>query len=370
MSEFQYYFNVRSLHFVLGETLVLINGYEYRLNRAALQGDDGNLRILKEDAELIFAHMPEGQVLGEYTVPEDPGAVCVSALLDAAWWQRMEKVTLYGDRVVFYTQDPSVEKIPEISTIENILRGKNCGDLRRVFWFEEGSKLVPYHIYLPTDYDGVKTWPAAFFLHGGNGSPENLFVRTQGTAQYLAEQQGMILVGVDAFIRDGSYGYYYPPNPGDPRIDPDCPENPVHVSDEAMEGFRLSEQALLAVIDYVCSEYAIDVKNRFIFGNSMGGVGTFWFASHHPELFNAAVPAGAMVCTQFLDLEAFRSLPYLFVGGTEDHHGFDYFVKGLADFEAAGLKNIRHIYVGGGEHGTAWARELETMFRFFKEHMR
>ena len=57
----------------------------------------------------------------------------------------------------------------------------------------------------------------------------------------------------------------------------------------------------------------------------------------------------------------------LFIGGTEDSHGFDYLKNGVRDLERYGL-NIEHIFVGGGEHGNAWVWELEEIFNFFDRY--
>lgn len=404
----EYYINIQTVTVSAGKTLSLVEGYEYYLEAPAVKKDDGSVWIPVKDFGRIFAHVLDVEPkTNAVEITAEPIKVMLkqrdgrpdrsrpprvtevkTALFDTEQIENVEMLnlsavmrffdyralaskTLYGDELITFTVDENLQRVGGdiLNEYANVLRGKWCGDIKRCFWFEPGEKLVHYHIYIPTSYDPEKKMPAAFFLHGGGGNPDNIFVRTHGEAQGYAEKMGMILVGCDAFMSNSSWGYYYPPNPGDPHADPSCPENPLHRSDEEMEGFRVSEEALLQTIQHCCDKYAIDTNNLFLFGTSMGGVGTFWFSSQHPEMFNACVPMSAIVCTQYMDLNRFKGIPYLFICGTADNHGFDYFWNGVHDLEAAGV-DLKHIYVGGGDHPTAWMRELDTIFAFFQEHMK
>ncbi len=77
-------------------------------------------------------------------------------------------------------------------------------------------------------------------------------------------------------------------------LSPTCP---VSLSwwDEIMEG------AVLALIDSVRSEFTIDEERIIVTGFSFGGIGTWYFAGTHPELFAAAIPIASQVSEEFLD---------------------------------------------------------------------
>ena len=54
-----------------------------------------------------------------------------------------------------------------------------------------------------------------------------------------------------------------------------------------------SEKGVMAVLDWVLANYAVDRKQILVTGFSMGGAGTWYMASRHPDLFTAAIPMAA-----------------------------------------------------------------------------
>jgi predicted peptidase len=70
-------------------------------------------------------------------------------------------------------------------------------------------------------------------------------------------------------------------------VAPDCPTNAW--TDDT------SERAVMALLDRVLREYAIDRARVLVVGFSMGGRGTWYLSSRHPELFTAAIPMAASV---------------------------------------------------------------------------
>jgi len=68
-------------------------------------------------------------------------------------------------------------------------------------------------------------------------------------------------------------------------VAPDCPTNTW--TDDT------SERAVMALLDRMLHEYAIDRARVLVVGFSMGGRGTWFFSSRHPELFTAAIPMAA-----------------------------------------------------------------------------
>lgn len=378
---YQYYFNVHSLYFIKDFQTILVNDFAYRLMTKPIE-EDGHVLIPVKDFMTIYAKAYDMEIQGgtflvasgirtaRIGIRSVDGFDMVAAdriLAEVFDYRRYDKQTVENNCVTLLTCDGQIEAIPKLKLkyIDALVRGKRAGDLYETFWFEEGQRLVPYRIYLPTSYDGVRKLPVVFVLHGGNGSPNSSFQRCGNQLQYYAEQDGMIVVGVDGFIKDATYGYIFPPNPGAPCIDYGCPENPAHHSKERLRGHRLGELCLEQTIRQVLGRYAADPECMFLMGNSMGGEGTFWFASTHPKMFKAICPAGAMVNTRLMNLETLKGLPILFVGGTEDMHGFDYLRDGVDVMKTFGL-NIRSLYIGGGDHPTAWTVGLKETFDFFR----
>lgn len=68
-------------------------------------------------------------------------------------------------------------------------------------------------------------------------------------------------------------------------VAPDCPS----------QGWNdpLADQSVMALLDKVIAEYSIDRKRVLVTGYSLGGRGTWFMASHHADLFTAAIPMAA-----------------------------------------------------------------------------
>ena len=58
-----------------------------------------------------------------------------------------------------------------------------------------------------------------------------------------------------------------------------------------------SEVAVLAVVQQVKKDHAIDQKRSLVTGFSMGGQGAWYLGATHPELFRAAIPMAALPIT-------------------------------------------------------------------------
>lgn len=70
-------------------------------------------------------------------------------------------------------------------------------------------------------------------------------------------------------------------------VAPDCPTE--RWSD------RGAEEAVMGLLQQVTKEHQIDKKRVLVVGFSMGGRGTWFFSSRHPELFTGAIPMAASI---------------------------------------------------------------------------
>jgi predicted peptidase len=133
---------------------------------------------------------------------------------------------------------------------------------RLTFPLPDGA-VMGYSITVPRDYRRGEARPLVLALHpGGQRTPYR-------GAMFAQQIVAPALGGLGAIV-----------------VAPDCPSKAW--SDPP------AEQAVLALLRQVMSEYGIDRSRVLVTGFSLGGRGTWFFASQHPELFTAAIPiAGA-----------------------------------------------------------------------------
>jgi predicted peptidase len=119
---------------------------------------------------------------------------------------------------------------------------------------------LSYLLFLPKGYE-QKTqprWPMILFLHGAGERGTNVWkVATHGPPKNVTE-------------------------------DPDFPF--IVVSPQCPEGRHWSNDELLALLDQVTSQYAVDTRRVYLTGLSMGGYGAWHLGLTHPERFAAIAP--------------------------------------------------------------------------------
>jgi len=133
---------------------------------------------------------------------------------------------------------------------------------------EHFEKQVPvkldYLLYLPADYgkDQGKKWPLIFFLHGSGerGSDVNK-VKIHGPPKLIAQNADS---PVKQFI----------------VVSPQCPST--------QRGWNVFD--LEALLDDVLSKYNVDQDRVYLTGLSMGGFGTWEWATRNPDRFAAIAP--------------------------------------------------------------------------------
>jgi len=326
---------------------------------------DGILHLSLQDLNRMFSpesRIPEGTE-GEVPIDGTP-YVPVVRTLEACLHLRC---TVSQGRHIFSKEGVSATRFDNLWW-DLYGRDKDWGDLYRVFWYEPLRRLLPYRLYVPTDYDGKSEKKLLCILHGGGSTTDEAFVNTGNRLQLYAEKYGYICLSIDAALADSTYGCLQMPEGADiPELDLSCPENPLHLSEESIAYRKMAEDSVLRVIDLVCRDYRIDRKRRFIFGNSMGGMGAFHLPAAHPGIFRAAAPAGAAPDMRCFDYERLKGLPILLIAGTEDYHGFDYMRNAFRLTKEKGL-NIRFLPVAGGQHEDCYKEVLQELFDFFEEN--
>lgn len=78
----------------------------------------------------------------------------------------------------------------------------------------------------------------------------------------------------------------------------------------------VSERAVLALVEEVATRYAVDRDRVLVTGFSLGGAGTWFFATRHADLFTGAIPmAGAI---REVSLDGLGSMPVHIVHSRDD----------------------------------------------------
>jgi predicted peptidase len=136
-----------------------------------------------------------------------------------------------------------------------------------------GGTLLPYLLALPKDYkqDDGQRWPLLLFLHGRGerGNDLNL-IKEYGIPQQVEMWEDTPFIAVS----------------------PQCP------TDSDWEALT---DTLIAFLDELTANYAVDPQRIYLTGLSMGGRGSWRLAVFQPERFAAIAP----VCGRIPDLPEF-----------------------------------------------------------------
>jgi predicted peptidase len=91
-------------------------------------------------------------------------------------------------------------------------------------------------------------------------------------------------------------------------VAPDCPTGAW--TDAA------ADAAVMALLDRIMADYTVDRRRVLVVGFSMGGRGTWFMASHHPDLFTAAIPMAASTGGEAVD--SLTSMPTYIIHSRRD----------------------------------------------------
>jgi predicted peptidase len=155
---------------------------------------------------------------------------------------------------------------------------------------KEGSytAIHNYLLYLPENYEekSDKKWPLILFLHGSGEQGDNVELLKKYGIPNIVES-----------ITDFQFIV----------VSPQCPNDTKWV---------FQTDALNEFLDYVLSNYNVDLDRVYLTGLSLGGHGTYKLAAEHPEKFAAIAP----VCGhQYLEgVDSIKTLPVWVFHGAKD----------------------------------------------------
>jgi poly(3-hydroxybutyrate) depolymerase len=225
------------------------------------------------------------------------------------------------------------------------------GDFKRHYVLDAAREIIPYHMYVPTSYNGSKAYPLIVALHGLGGTEDAFFDGYNKVLPPLAESHGYIVAAPLGYRVDGSYGWGLGTAPADPAT---------------RRTQELSEQDVLQVLQHVRQQYKIDENRIYLMGHSMGGIGTWKIAPKYPEIWAAIAPISGNGTPA--TLEKIRGVPEIIVHGDNDP------TVNVAGSRAmvAKLKELgtdyKYIEVPGGLHSDVVAPNVAAIIEFFDAH--
>ncbi len=167
--------------------------------------------------------------------------------------------------------------------------------LKRESKADFGGEAFHYLVYVPEKYDPSKKWRALVSLHGHGGVAEHAIEWWRRQAR----EEG------DLFV-----------------IAPDTKKH-------TWGGPRQGHSIALTALREVMRDFRIDPDRVFLDGASMGGVGTFCIAAHHPDRWAGIAPRARGPRTEYTETDGkrthrakladnYRGLPIYWVYGEKD----------------------------------------------------
>ncbi len=123
----------------------------------------------------------------------------------------------------------------------------------------EGHGAMPYAVSVPAGYDPATPHPLILALHPGGAQGSYYGSRNMQTIFEPA------LRGLNAVV-----------------VAPDAPTRRWATD--------VSDRGVMALLEQILDEYTIDRARILVTGFSLGGRGTWFFATRHPDFFTGAIP--------------------------------------------------------------------------------
>lgn len=220
--------------------------------------------------------------------------------------------------------------------------GNNPWSADQAWWLALKKKLGHfehrYHTYLPPGYDDPgnadKRWPMILFLHGSGERGSDPEPRPKHGPAVVAETEGLAM----PFI----------------VISPQCERNAWWGSPRVDD-----------LLDELVTEYRIDESRVYLTGLSMGGYGSWYAASAHPERFAAVAP----ICGggEPADAWRLRDVPiWTFHGDADELVPLERSQKMVEAITAEGGKHIAlTVYPGVGHNSWSATYRNPKLYEWF-----
>ncbi|MEA3345698.1 MAG: prolyl oligopeptidase family serine peptidase [Chloroflexota bacterium] len=193
---------------------------------------------------------------------------------------------------------------------------------------------LKYLLYLPQDYDGDSDtrWPLILFLHGAGERGDDLeLVKIHGIPKIVEERDNFPFI----------------------TVSPQCPKGSL---------WNDHFEALEALLREAEETYRVDPERIYLTGLSMGGYGSWHFATLHPKRFAAVVPicGGAMPMYGFPErVSVLKDVPIWAFHGAKDSTVPIEESQKLVDVLKEHEGNVRFTVYPDAEHDS-WTRTYDN----------
>jgi predicted peptidase len=220
------------------------------------------------------------------------------------------------------------------------------GQTAQKFHLERKQVLAAdYLLFLPAGYgtDAAKRWPLILFLHGAGERGTNIW--------QVAKH-------------------------GPPKIDTTANNFPfIVVSPQCPEGKIWSNDLLLALLDEIENQYAVDLHRVYLTGLSMGGFGTWNLGLSHPEKFAAIAPicgGGEFITPLLADKTQLATLPvWAFHGAKDPVVPLEESERMVNLLKKSGVREVKFTVYPEAQHD-CWTQTYSNpeLFDWFLQHSR
>jgi predicted peptidase len=197
-----------------------------------------------------------------------------------------------------------------------------------------------YLLFLPQDYgEGEKRYPLIMYLHGGSLRGNDIErVRSLGLPQLIE--------------KDRSFPFIV--------VSPQCPEGEIWTDADL----------LIAILDDVVSQYAVDRERIYLTGHSMGGRGAWYLASKHPDRFAAIAPmsGGPTIAAWAGRLK--EMAVWAFHGAKDDLIPLAESQRMVDALKAAGNNEVKFTILPDRDHYILDTYEKKELYDWFLQHRR
>ncbi|MFC1553188.1 alpha/beta fold hydrolase [candidate division KSB1 bacterium] len=240
-----------------------------------------------------------------------------------------------------------------LDLLESILEGRNpvkgrSGNFQLAYVFPETGELLPYRVFVPSDYDDNKQYPVIVALHGLGADESSFFTSYGGRLIELAEEHGYIVVGPLGYRKDGFYGVSFGSRP------------------KPYDGYGQND--VFYVIDRVLKDYNVDQDRMYLMGHSMGGYGSWYLASEKPEMFAAIAPIAGGGSP--LILNNILHVPEIVVHGDADPTVSVESSRQMVETAKRLGIEVEYYEIKGGNHMNIVVPYLDEIVEFFNNHKR
>ena len=198
---------------------------------------------------------------------------------------------------------------------------------------------VNYLLWLPVDYkkDKTKTFPILIFLHGSGERGDSLdLVKMHGPPSFVENRTDFPFI----------------------TVSPQCPK-----------GTWWNTEDLQVMLEKLLKKYRIDPARIYLTGLSMGGFGTWAWASKYPEQFAAIAPVCGGGDIQFAD-ELKNTAVWAFHGDADPAVPVKRTIEMIEAVNANGGSARMTIYPGVGHDSWVKAYNDQELYKWLLEHVR